>query len=77
MLGASPRGGLATLALARAWALLNGRSYVTPDDIKKLAPYTLCHRLILSAEARAKGKTVRGVFDNLLARVSVPLGPKS
>lgn len=77
MLGASPRGGLATLALARAWALLNGRSYVTSDDIKKLAPYTLCHRLILSAEARAKGKTVVGVFDNLLARVSVPLGPKS
>lgn len=76
MLGASPRGGLATLALARAWALLKGRHYVVPDDIKTLAPYTLRHRLILSSEAHAKGKTVNKVFDDLLAHVSVPLGPQ-
>lgn len=77
VLGASPRGGLATLALARAWALLMGRSYVIPDDVKKLAPYTLRHRLILSAEARAKGKSVDRVFDDLLKGVRVPLGPRS
>ena len=76
MLGASPRGGLATLALARAWALLKGRHYVVPDDIKALAPYTLRHRLVLSSEAHAKGKTVNKVFDDLLAHVSVPLGPQ-
>ena len=76
MLGASPRGGLATLSLARAWALLKGRHYVVPDDIKELAPYTLRHRLVLSSEAHAKGKTVNKVFDNLLAHVSVPLGPQ-
>ena len=74
-LGSSPRGGLATLALARAWAVLKGRSYVVPDDIRELAPYTLRHRLILSAEARAKGKTVEQVFGQLLSRVPVPLGP--
>ncbi len=76
-LGSSPRGGLATLALARAWALIKGRSYVVPDDIKKLAPHTLCHRIILSAEARARGRTVVQVFDDLLRGVRVPLGPKS
>ena len=76
LLGSSPRGGLATLALARAWALLNGRSYVTIDDIKMLAPYTLRHRLILSAEAHAKGKTSTEVFDSLLKHTPVPLGPK-
>lgn len=74
-LGSSPRGGLATLALARAWALIKGRHYVTVDDIKELAPYTLRHRLILTAEARAKGKTVNQVFDNILAGTRVPLGP--
>lgn len=76
-LGSSPRGGLATLALARAWALIKGRSYVVPDDVKELAPYTLRHRLILSTEARAKGRTVNHVFDNLLRSVRVPLGPKN
>ena len=76
-LGSSPRGGLATLALARAWAVIKGRSYVVPDDIKKLAPYTLRHRIILSAEARARGRTVVQVFDDLLRGVRVPLGPKS
>ena len=75
-LGSSPRGGLATLALARAWALLKGRSYVVPDDIKELAPYTLRHRLLLSTEAHARGRTVSGVFDSLLKGVPVPLGPK-
>ena len=76
LLGSSPRGGLATLALARAWALLKGRTYVVPDDIKELAPYTLRHRLILSAEAHAKGKTVDSVFNNLLLHAPVTLGPK-
>lgn len=76
LLGSSPRGGLATLALARAWALFQGRSHVTVDDIKFLAPYTIRHRLILTAEAHAKGKTVTSVFDRILENVSVPLGPR-
>lgn len=76
LLGSSPRGGLATLALARAWAVIHGRSYVTTDDIKELAPYTLRHRLVLSPEAHAKGKTTSKVLDSLLASVSVPLGPR-
>lgn len=76
MLGSSPRGGLATLALARAWALAQGRGYVVTDDIKMLAPYTLRHRLILSPEAHAKGKTVDKVFAELLAHATVPLGPR-
>lgn len=75
-LGSSPRGGLATLALARAWALIQGRSYVVPDDIKTLAPYTIRHRLILSASAHARGKTKDDVFDDLLQSTPVPLGPR-
>lgn len=76
-LGSSPRGGLATLALARAWALLQGRSYVIVDDVKLLAPYTLRHRLALSAEAHAKGKTANMVFSDLLKDTPVPLGPNN
>ena len=76
LLGSSPRGGLATLALARAWALFQGRSHITVDDIKFLAPYTLRHRLILTAEAHAKGKTVTSVFDRILDNTRVPLGPQ-
>lgn len=71
-LGSSPRGGLATLAFCRAWALINGRGYVTPDDVKALVPYTLCHRIRLSSEARVQGRTERDVIATLLASIAVP-----
>lgn len=73
-LGSSPRGGLATLAFCRAWALMDGRPYVVPDDVKALAPYTLCHRIRLSAEARVQGRTERDVMAGVLASIAVPAG---
>ena len=51
-LGASPRGSLALTKTSQAQALLRGRDYVAPDDVKALAPYVLAHRLILEPQAR-------------------------
>jgi len=70
--GASPR---ATLALARggrALAFLEGRAYMTPDDVKLLAPDVLRHRILLTYEAEAEGVPVDEVIRRILARVEVP-----
>ncbi|HZG89587.1 MAG TPA: MoxR family ATPase, partial [Pseudonocardia sp.] len=71
-LGVSPRGATALLAAARAWAWLSARDYVTPDDVKALAPATLRHRLRLRPEAELDGVTADGVVDGVLAAVPVP-----
>jgi MoxR-like ATPase len=71
-LGVSPRGATALLAAARAWAWLSGRDYVTPDDVKALAPAVLRHRLRLRPEAELDGVTADGVVDGVLAGVPVP-----
>ena len=70
--GSSPRGGIALLALARAYALLQGRNYVLPDDVKYLAPHTLCHRVSLSHEAKVSGRTERQVVESILSGIAVP-----
>jgi MoxR-like ATPase len=71
-LGASPRGSLALFATARAWAALNGRDYVLPDDVKYLAEPTLAHRLIVSPSARIKNVTARQVVEDALRHTPVP-----
>lgn len=71
-LGVSPRGGTALLATSRVWAFLMGRSFVTPDDVKAMAPATLAHRLSLNAEAELEGTTKTAVINNVLATVAVP-----
>jgi len=71
-LGVSPRGATALLAASRAWAWLAGRDYVTPDDVKALAPPALRHRLRLRPEAELDGVTSDGVIDGVLATVPVP-----
>jgi MoxR-like ATPase len=71
-LGASPRGSLALFSTARAWAALNGRDYVLPDDVKYLAEPTLAHRLIISPSARIKNVTARQIIDDALRHTSVP-----
>lgn len=73
-LGSSPRGGLATLAFAKAWALLEGRGYVTPDDVKKLVPYTLCHRLQLAPEAKIQGRSASDMLASVVSGIAVPVG---
>nr|MBC7245927.1 MoxR family ATPase [Chloroflexota bacterium] len=71
-LGASPRGSLALFKTAQARAVLEGRDYATPDDIKALAEPTLAHRLIISPAARIKNVDQRSIVDELLHSVPVP-----
>lgn len=72
LLGASPRGTLALMKAARAWAVTEDRSYVTPDDVKAVALPVLAHRLILRPEAELDGRTAAQVVEDLLLHVRVP-----
>jgi MoxR-like ATPase len=71
-LGASPRAALALLVAAKGAALLKGRAFVTPGDVKELAPDVLRHRLLLSFEAEATGATADSLLAELLRAVAVP-----
>ena len=71
-LGASPRGSLALQRLGQARALLDGRDFVLPDDVKALAYATLGHRIILNAQARVKGLTTAQVVEECLEQLPVP-----
>jgi MoxR-like ATPase len=70
--GASPRAAIWLGLAARAHALLMGRGYVTPQDVKSLAPDVLRHRIILSYEAEAEGKSTDDLISTLLERIEVP-----
>jgi len=70
--GASPRATMALDRCARAYAWLNKRDYVVPEDIQLIAPDVLRHRIILSFEAEAEGKTADSCIDEVIARVAVP-----
>jgi MoxR-like ATPase len=70
--GASPRATLALDRCARALAWLDGRDFVTPDDVQQIAPDCLRHRLLLDYEAEAQGRDVDGFIDTLLTKVPVP-----
>jgi MoxR-like ATPase len=71
-LGVSPRGAIALLATSRAWAYLAGRDFVTPDDVKTMAPATLSHRVRLTTEAELEGSQVQAVLAATMAGVPVP-----
>ncbi len=71
-LGVSPRGAIALLRTARAWAYLQGRDFITPDDVKTMAPATLAHRVRLTTEADLEGSQVDAVLSATLASVPVP-----
>jgi len=71
-LGASPRAGIAVLAASKAWAVLEGRTYVTPDDVKLVAVPALRHRLILSPQAELEGMSGDEAVREALASVPVP-----
>jgi len=71
-LGASPRGSLGLLHAAQAYAAVAGRTYVLPDDIKRLASAVLAHRLILRPESRVKRITGPSIIEEILNRVPVP-----
>jgi len=70
--GVSPRGSLGLMRAGQALAALRGRDYVLPDDIKYLAPFVLCHRLILKEEEQLRGKTPEGLLGDIMGRIAVP-----
>jgi MoxR-like ATPase len=72
-LGASPRATLALYHAAQAFAGLKGRGYVLPDDVKRLAPSVLTHRLITSAQSRLRGKGATDILNEIIASVPVPV----
>jgi MoxR-like ATPase len=72
-LGASPRAGLALLRVAKARALVAGRDFVQPDDVKAVAPIVLGHRLILSPEARSGGTDAEDLVRDVVERTPVPV----
>jgi len=72
ILGASPRAAVHLLRAAKAGAAVDGRDFVTPDDVKSLATPTLRHRLVLKAEAEIEGLDADAVCRRLLARLDVP-----
>jgi MoxR-like ATPase len=72
-LGASPRAGIAIMRIAKAHALLDGRDYVIPDDVKGVAIPVLAHRLILAPEARSAGITAEEIVADAVLHTPVPL----
>lgn len=71
-LGASPRASVAMLQASKAYALLQGRDFVTPEDIKAVTPSILQHRLVLTAEAEMEGYSAYKVAMKLIDKVEVP-----
>lgn len=73
-LGCSPRAGIALLRTSRVLALMEGRDFVIPDDIKRLAPASMRHRIVLTPEAEVEGRSVDDVIQDVIAAVEVPRG---
>jgi len=72
-IGGSPRASLSLFRTAQALAVLNGRTFVIPDDIKALAHSVLDHRVILKPESKLRRMTARTVIDDVLKEVKVPI----
>lgn len=73
LLGASPRAAISLSRAAKASAYLRQRSFVTPDDVKWLAPYVLCHRIVLRTEARMNGLKAESILQQIIESVKVPV----
>lgn len=73
LLGASPRASISFMLAAKAYAFINERDFVLPDDIKELAPYVLPHRILIRPEARLDSLNAESLIRNLLAASSVPV----
>jgi MoxR-like ATPase len=76
-LGASPRGSVALLKMAQASALLDGRSYAVPDDVKTLAPAVLRHRVAVAPELELEGVTADQALKAILDRTEAPTAPEA
>jgi MoxR-like ATPase len=76
-LGASPRATLGLVQAAKAWALLNGRPFVAPDDLRCVAPGVLAHRIILTADSEAETRARERVVEEALSKVSYRRGVRA
>ncbi|OGO13400.1 MAG: AAA family ATPase [Chloroflexi bacterium RBG_16_47_49] len=72
-LGASPRATMALYHSAQAWAGIQGRDFVIPDDIKLVAPYVLTHRLMVSPQAQLRGRQPSELVSDIVDSISVPV----
>jgi len=71
--GVSPRAALHLVRASKAYALMNGRDYISPEDVKRLIKPVLNHRIILTSESLFKGETPENVLEDAIRRVSVPI----
>ena len=71
-LGVSPRGSLALIKAGQAWAAAKGRTFVSADDLRELAPFVLGHRMLLSPEAELQGFTSGDLIQRTLDAVPLP-----
>jgi MoxR-like ATPase len=72
-LGVSPRGTLFLYHAVQAYAAINGRDFVLPDDVKYLAPYVLTHRIIIGAQTRLRGRTAEEIVKEVVDSVPAPV----
>ncbi|BDG48989.1 MULTISPECIES: MoxR family ATPase [Parageobacillus] len=72
-LGVSPRGSVALMKAAQAYAFVHGRGFVIPDDVQFLAPYVLSHRIIVKSEAKFDGLTAEEMVAQMIKRTPVPI----
>lgn len=75
-LGASPRASLALMRCTQALALVNGRAYVTPEDVSIMIPYVLNHRIHLKQDSKIKGVTASDVINDIRKGIMYPFGPE-
>ncbi|MCM3785756.1 MoxR family ATPase [Neobacillus mesonae] len=73
LLGASPRASIAFMNAVKAFAFLNGREYVIPDDVKLLAPYVISHRIVLRPEARLDSMSQEAILAQIIEQKHVPV----
>ncbi|AJS57639.1 AAA family ATPase [Paenibacillus sp. IHBB 10380] len=73
LLGASPRASLSFMMACKAYAFLQGRDFVLPDDVKVLAPYVLSHRILLRPESRLESINATSVLQSIIQHVNVPV----
>ncbi|MBT3311681.1 MAG: MoxR family ATPase [Desulfobacterales bacterium] len=73
LLGASPRASLSLMKTAKALALFDGQTFVTPDHIQELAVSVIAHRLVVDPQAIFSGQTPQGIVEDILKRIKVPV----
>ncbi|HPH96571.1 MAG TPA: MoxR family ATPase [Anaerolineaceae bacterium] len=72
-LGASPRATMALYQTSQAWAAIQDREYVLPDDVKTMAPHVLSHRLIIAPQAQLRGRRSEELISDIVSSVPVPV----